>query len=105
MIRAKTLFPDQVTIFCFDDLIEQPEQAMRMLSDRLEIDYHECLLKPSFNGYLIESSSNFFKGQPGQIDKTATSQHLGQIETEDSERISELCSNLYQDCLALVDPV
>ena len=103
IIQSKKQFSQNVTIIRFEDLITKTEQVMHIVASKLGIDFHDCLLTPSFNGRLIESSSNFFKGLPGEIDKSSLSHHVGNVTDDDNMKISELCRALHYDCSELAE--
>lgn len=48
------LYPDNVRIFKYEDLVGDKENFMRRISDFISVPYHEAMLYPSWNGTKIE---------------------------------------------------
>jgi hypothetical protein len=88
MIRNKEQFQEKVCIIKFEDLIQNTERVMKLLSDFLEIEYDEVLLTPTFNGTPIAANTSFDDNKEGIIrntverHKTLSTREIGIIENE-----------------------
>jgi len=50
MEKYKTLYPDQVHILVYDELLKDPESETRKLAEFLEIDFDLSLIQPTILG-------------------------------------------------------
>jgi hypothetical protein len=58
-IRLKELYPNQVILIAFADLVARNTEVMRFLADRLGLTWDPILVSPTFNGWTIGSNSSF----------------------------------------------
>lgn len=58
-LTYKDIFPNQVTLIDFSDLVNNTNRVMRSISERINIDFDETLLIPTFNSEKIQSNSSF----------------------------------------------
>src|SRR5690606_5622677 len=72
-MQAAERAPDKVTVLLFDDLVHRTRDVMTMLCGRLGIDFHDCLLEPTFNGMPMLSNSSH-RSVTG-VDADATERH------------------------------
>lgn len=52
-------YPDKVVLISFDNLINNTKEAMTSICRELDIDWHDSLLTPTFNGHPIQPNSSF----------------------------------------------
>jgi len=89
---------ENVFIIRFEDLITKTEPVMQYLSNFLDIEFDNILLKPTFNGSPISANTSFKLEKSKIIEST-----LCRYKTLDSEQlkiIESMTSDLYQ---AIVD--
>jgi hypothetical protein len=59
MVRNRARFGDRVCLIRFEDLVGRTEAVMRHLARFLGIDFHPCLLAPTFNRVPIAANTSF----------------------------------------------
>jgi len=50
VLMHKEKYPENITILRYEDLIESPEMTMKGLSEKIGIEFDDCLTYPSWNG-------------------------------------------------------
>ena len=86
-IKFKEKYLKNIIIVKFDDLILNTESTMKKICQKININYEEVLLKPTFNGESIASDSSF-KSTINIIDKSVLSKKNNEnIFSEDDDRI------------------
>jgi hypothetical protein len=102
--RNKERFKERVCVIKFEDLVQKTEQIMRHLSQFLQIEFHETLLVPTFNGSPIQANTSFKETGEGIVSNTVARHKTlscGQIEFIERETL-----DLYSETLKqTVDPM
>ncbi len=68
-LKYKNKYKNKIFLIKFDDLIKNTEMTMRKICSKININFEESLLSPTFNGKLINSDSSF-KSVTGKVDKS-----------------------------------
>jgi hypothetical protein len=68
-LKYKNKYKNKIFLIKFDDLIKNTEMTMRKICSKININFEESLLPPTFNGKLINSDSSF-KSVTGKVDKS-----------------------------------
>lgn len=62
-LKASERYGNRVKIVRFEDLVLKTKETMQELCSLLEIDFHDCLLTPTFNTLPTKADSTFFDNQ------------------------------------------
>jgi hypothetical protein len=57
--EARAESPDSVIVVTYERLVTEPERVMRALAERLQIDWDERLLEPTFNRRPVSANTSF----------------------------------------------
>ena len=68
-LQIKKSYPEKLILIKFADLIIDTRNTMEKICQKININFDECLLIPTFNNELINSDSSF-KSVSGKIDKS-----------------------------------
>lgn len=68
-LKYKNKYFEKIILIKFDDLIKNTEMTMWKICSKININFEESLLSPTFNGKLINSDSSF-KSAMGKVDKS-----------------------------------
>lgn len=68
-LQIKKSYPEKLILIKFEDLIIDTRNTMKKICQKININFDECLLIPTFNNELINSDSSF-KSVSGKIDKS-----------------------------------
>ena len=69
---------EKIIIIKFDDLIKDTENTIRKICSKININFEESLLSPTFNSELINSDSSF-KSVIGRVDKSVLDKNKKQL--------------------------
>ncbi len=93
-LEAAARLGSRVTVMLFDDLVHRTQEAMRHLCARLGLDFHPCLLMPTFNGLPVVSNS-LHEPVVG-LDANATERHLKMLSRDQLAIVEETASATYE---------
>lgn len=98
MLRNRETHPDRVLLVNFEDLLGKTRETTRLICRHLDIEWHETMLVPTFNGTAIVSNSSFSscKGQVSQDVLARTPQ----LTAEDRAYVEARGLELYEQVLA-----
>jgi hypothetical protein len=96
-IRNKEALEENVCIIRFEDLIAKMEPVMQYLSNFLDIEFDNILLKPTFNGSPISANTSF-KLEKSKIIKSTLSRYKT-LGSEQLKTIDSMTSDLYRTTL------
>jgi hypothetical protein len=88
---------ENVFIIRFEDLIAKTEPVMQYLSNFLNIEFDNILLKPTFNGSLIDANTSFKLEKSKIIESTLY--RYKTLRSEQLKMIDSMTSDLYQAIL------
>jgi hypothetical protein len=95
-IRNKEALQENATIIRFEDLITNTELVMKYLSNFLDIEFDDILLRPTFNRSPISANTSFQFEKPKIIEstlhryKTLDSEHLKTIDSMTSDLLQTI---------------
>jgi len=97
--RASTeaALDERVVVVTYERLVEQPEEAVAQLAERIGITMSPVLLEPTFNGRPIRANSAEEVAQYGIL----ANRDKPSLEPETAARIDELAGDLYERVAAL----
>lgn len=105
MFREKERNQDRVIVLRFDDLVKNTEATMRLICNRIGLDFHPSLISPTFNGEPIGSNSVFSGTEPGVMNSAPT-QRETLLSDDERRHIEAHCMPLYRRALdGLVEKV
>lgn len=77
--------PSKTLLVSFTKLVSEPQTVMKTLCDKLDLEYVESMIHPSFNGFPMESNSHF-KPVVGRVDSSVLASrgetNLSKVEIE-----------------------
>jgi len=94
-LRAYETRPDRVVVLLFEDLVHKTEAVMRMLCDRMTLEFRAELLEPTFNGMPVPSDSSH-KPSLG-IDHQVTERHHEALEPEQLEQVTKTAMPKFEE--------
>lgn len=95
---------DRVTIVRFDDLVRDSEGVMRLLCEKLGIDFDDGLTEPTFNSRPIGANSSYATTQnQGGVINAPLTRHKKVLSDEDARQVEEECEPLHQQALELAE--
>jgi hypothetical protein len=97
MIKNKERWEENVCIIRFEDLIAKTETVMQYLSNFLNIEFDDILLKPTFNRSLISANTSFELEKSKIIESTLN--RYKSLRPEQLKTIDLMTSDLYQTIL------
>jgi hypothetical protein len=103
-IAAKEEYGDQVTVISFEELVRAPETTMRLLADRLGIDYTDSLTEPTFNSRPVGANSSYLTGTSGVIDSRPLNRYKKILSKGEEGLVAEQCGELYEAAKRLSEP-
>jgi hypothetical protein len=103
-IRNINSFPGRVILLDFDKLIENTEDTMRRVCERIELDYSFSLTRPTFNELAIRSNSSFEQEAAGEI-MQSVKRRGDELSAEDTAYIRQKTGDLYRESLALTEQI
>lgn len=98
MIRNQERFGGRVCLIRFEDLVSKTEAVMRHLAGFLGIDFHPCLLAPTFNRIPIPANTSFAPEDAAVMAGTLERRRL--LSPEEREVIDGLAGEDYRRACA-----
>lgn len=93
-------FGQKVMLLRFEDLVGSTEDVMRTLCDKTGLDFHPCLLQPTFNGMPILADTSFGERQQGLMKSTLD--RSKNLSDEELQRVKTQCQPLYEEMMGLM---
>jgi hypothetical protein len=100
--QAKREMEDAVFVMGFEQLVTDPEAAMRALADWLGISWDPILVAPTFNRHPVPPNSSFDRGGTG-IRLETGDRWRSELESEERAAIEERGLALYEEVRLLAD--
>jgi hypothetical protein len=101
MLYARTHYPERVLILSFRELITDMPGTMRLVAERIGIEFDDVLCTPTFNGRPVMAANSSFKRQKeGGIRKDVLSR-ADQLSAEERAYIESRVGALYAEMEAL----
>ncbi len=102
-IRNKERYGERVCILRFEDLLNDTEAVMRLLSKRIGIEFNPILLTPTFNKIPIRAHTSFKVEKHGVVNSPLS--RFKTLSRHESEKIKHLTDETYQRVLREVSPI
>jgi hypothetical protein len=102
-VRNFAAYPGRVVLLDFDRLIGDTEGTMRRVCAHVDLDFHESLTRPTFNGLPISANSSFGQEGKGKIVKEVTTRGRG-LSEEEIAYIEAETNDIHREALALTRP-
>ncbi len=87
-----------MTIAFFDDLVHRTQDVMSGMCRTLGLDFHPCLLTPTFNGMPILSNSHY--NPVAGLDPAATERHTTVLSSGQMAAVEAIAMPLYDDLVS-----
>ena len=102
-LKYKNKYFEKIILIKFDDLIKNTEMTMRKICSKININFEESLLCPTFNSELINSDSSF-KSVIGIVDKSVlVTKNKEFILSNDDIKILKKYESWYEDFISKVN--
>jgi hypothetical protein len=98
MFYEKRRKSEQVIVISFDDLVTKTEPIMRLICQRIGIEYEHTLLVPTFNGKPIEANTSFEPMTPGSVSSSPTRRESF-LSPEERAYVTKTCMPLYEQAM------
>jgi len=92
-------YGERVYLLSFERLLRETEATMRDLAAHLGIEFHESLLRPTFQNMSIGANSSFSSGAKKGAVNEAPLKRASQLSREESARIDDEVGALYETAL------
>jgi hypothetical protein len=103
-IRNHATYPERVVLLDFDALVGNTAGTMRCVCERVGLDFHETMTRPTFNGLPIAANSSFKQGTAGEIIQGAV-RRGHDLSADEVAFIKEQTDDSYRESLALTAQV
>ena len=98
MFRERERNRERTIVLKFDDVVKNTEATMRLICGRIGLDFHESLVKPTFNGEIMASNSVFGATTPGVV-TSAPAQRESLLSDAERDYLTAHCMPLYERAL------
>jgi hypothetical protein len=99
-MEAGDRYGERVLVLTYERLLEQPEETMARIAERIGITMSPQLLEPTFNGRAIRANSAYPVERYGILPERA-GVYPDSLDPERVERIRELAGDVYERAAAL----
>jgi hypothetical protein len=99
MFRERERNKNRVIVVKFDDVVKQTEATMRLICNRIGIDFDPILISPTFNLEPIRSNSVFATTTPGVVN-SAPAQRESLLSDTERNYLAAHCMPLYERALS-----
>lgn len=100
-IAAKQRLGSRLIAVTFEDLVRDPEKAMRRVCARTELPWHPSLSVPTFNGMPAESNSHF-DSRIRHVDPEAGDRFRKVLPAETIAAIDRIAREVHEEALAMI---
>jgi hypothetical protein len=87
-----------VIVLSFDDLVKKTEATMRLVCERVGLEFHPSFVTPTFNWEPMASNSIFGATTPGVV-TSAPAQRISLLSDEERDHLTQNCMPLYERAL------
>jgi hypothetical protein len=101
VLAARRSYGSSVKVLKFEDLVTDTEGTMRGVAGFLNLDFHDCLLTPTFNGFPIKADSSY-KVQGYGVIKDPVTRHKELLTPAETGRIEERTRSTYAAALEMI---